>query len=280
MAKPMKAKAKAAHKKAPAPKKAAKIVKKAPKVVAKPKKAATPSKPTPEPKKRRQLERRDTDEQCDRVLNKKLGHILKSTWVSKVDEEGNKIEDLVKKEIRHRRDAGGYIENKFWNDIFEGFDLSENPLAELPPPETCDVPDDELLDCIAQLHNENHIKAIAWPLEGYLNHCDYMGETAFYGLLQAVVPSQDLPGHLAVLAQVAVMKFWERMGGVEKFHAKYWPVAEPMFDATLAFRFETLSEGNMTVKSFYLGHRAIFALFGAKEHMVTIFSKKNIVEEV
>ena len=103
--------------------------------------------------------------------------------------------------------------SRFWNDLFQSFNLREDVTDSLPDPSDDTAPSAEFLEVMGQAHHENPVKSSIVPLERYLAHCGLMGETAVYGLLKAVMPCPLLPYKKAALAQMAVLKYFARILG-------------------------------------------------------------------
>ena len=226
--------------------------------------------------KRRQLHRRDTDDQVRRAIERKLLHIPKRIWVSKRDEHGKSIDEHVHNEIRKRRAQGKYIGSEFWTWIFKSFKLLEDMLAELPMPSDDVSPDKELLEALSILQHENPVKAIAWPFEDYMNHAGQLGETATYGVLQAVmVNGVSISQANAQKAHMATMRWWARTGGCPRF----WEAVRPVFDQTLTLFFETKSEQGVKVSTFYNSYNKVIGMFADPEDLAKIFSATDIVEQ-
>ena len=159
----------------------------------------------------RKLARRDTDDQVDRACERKLAFIPKRIWVGKLNPQGQTVEQVVEKEIYRVRNDGGYIQTKFWIDLIIAFDLVETSQDILTAPEDDDIPPPkELLEVLECLYNENRIKCVVWPLEGFLAYSEALTPCITYGLLRATLPSPKLDRLLAAKAHVAIMRFWSR----------------------------------------------------------------------
>jgi hypothetical protein len=162
-------------------------------------------------KKRRFLGRRDTDEQVERACSHRLSSIPKSIWASKTNKEGHTVVEVITNEIRSKRGDGGKLGSRFWTSLFAAFDLHDNLASTLPdPPRDDDPPPEELLECLAKVHNENPCKVSTLPLERFLEYSQSLSATATFGLLNAVQVGPSLPHRVACRAQLAVLKFWAR----------------------------------------------------------------------
>ena len=75
--------------------------------------------------KRRQLNRRDSDDKVNRVVVERLGHIPQSLWEHKVNENGLTIRDIIKKEMKGLA-AGKRLSTKSWVKLHSDFALCES----------------------------------------------------------------------------------------------------------------------------------------------------------
>ena len=65
------------------------------------------------PSKRTQLNRRDSDEQVERAVQNRLGHLPPSLWETKQNAAGDMIRDLVKKAIKKNSCVNKRLSSRF-----------------------------------------------------------------------------------------------------------------------------------------------------------------------
>lgn len=87
-------------------------------------------------KKRRQLNRRSSDEQVERALAQRLSHLPDEVWRTKVNKDGLSISEYVKRAHKKMHSDGKKLGTKFWSDVYNEFDLNEScaDALEDPPP--------------------------------------------------------------------------------------------------------------------------------------------------
>ena len=106
------------------------------------------------------------------------------------------------------------LSGKFWYDLFRDFNIAEETAANLlDEPESDEGPTGELLECLSELHNNNQISSTVAPLQNFLAHCDTLSDVDMFGLMHAIVPSEDLTFANAVKGQVAVLESFARIAG-------------------------------------------------------------------
>ena len=158
---------------------------------------------------RDQSGRRELQQQVQRVLaSGRLDHIPQCVWSSKRTAEGLGVEEYIEQEILRKKIKDGRLSSKFWAGLFKDFDFDAG--ITLPPPDNDDAPCDMMIEALQILRQANEVKASCWALENFLENAPPMSEGRTYGLLRAILPSQQLSFSLAGKAQVAVLKWWAR----------------------------------------------------------------------
>jgi hypothetical protein len=161
--------------------------------------------------KRRQLNRRETDVQTQRYIDRKLSHIPASIVETVENKEGLSIRDFIAREIRSHRELNGRLSSKFLVKLYAEYDLGNSVFADMPEPSAADeILDEELMDHIGDCHDENPVNRNPKPLCKYLKSCPIMNSTNFHGLLHGIVEGPLLSHANASKVQVAALGFIAR----------------------------------------------------------------------
>ena len=172
---------------------------------------------TETPSKRRQPNRRDTDEMVDRNVTKKLSHIPECVWRNKIGKTTNlKIVDFVKREAKPIWAEGGRVSTKVWMKVFREFDLAESAADSLEdPPEDLPVAKD-LVMALSAACTGNPAGTPSAPLERYLETCPALNRAEMFGLFGACMKSPAMPRNVAIKCQVAILRYIARTYGFNK----------------------------------------------------------------
>lgn len=164
-------------------------------------------------KKRRQLNRRSSDEQVERALAQRLSHLPDEVWRTKVNKDGLSISEYVKRAHKKMHSDGKKLGTKFWSDVYNEFDLNESCADALEdPPEDLPVSKD-LLMALASARSGNPCGTPAAQLERFLERCGVLNRAELYGLFRAAMEGPSLPRVVAVKCQVAILRYLGRTPG-------------------------------------------------------------------
>jgi hypothetical protein len=208
---------------------------------------------------KRALERRDTDDQVERAVGKKLAHIPKSVVLGRKNKHGRNILEEAAIEIRTLRPTNGKLGSKWWMARLAEFKFTDGAYIDLPVPDGNDVPEQWLLDALDETHGANEVNAVAFPLEFAMETCSGLGPIATYGLLRGIEPSITLPYHVAAKCLVAVFGMWASTGDNVKY-PEMFSYMKPHGDAAIKFLWEHLSDNGVLRGPFletYSGHLSI-----------------------
>jgi len=211
---------------------------------ASPRKKASPKKGNQQKQPRRQLERRDTDEQVERALGKRLNHIPVSRWQGAVDEEGVDFWTFIGRSLKKAHSTGKKLGTKFWAATYERFGLNESAAADLADPPEDEVVDPNLLAVLSVANNGNPAGNPGAPFERYMSHCGTMNRRSFYGMCGATCESPTMSRAVAQRCQVAILKYLA--GEEDKEHIDdYWKVMKDTRAHALMTTWEELAEGGL-----------------------------------
>ena len=134
--------------------------------------------------KRRKFAGRDVPGQAERALQNVLTEDQLASASTRVW-QGMAIQECVEQEIT-RQGKNFKLRPRFWQQLFQSFGITQNPMMSVPKPNTGLVPQD-LVSCLIRCHNENNcIRGGAIiQLQEVLDALDGCEELALHGLLSA-----------------------------------------------------------------------------------------------
>ena len=196
----------------PAPKRAAAKKAAAKKAAASPVEPAVAVSVLPDepPQKRRQILRRHTDEQVDRAISTRLSHVPPSVLEGKTDSKGTSIREYIGRAIKDS--TQGRLGSRFWCKLNDDFGLCDSLADGLADPPDGEEPDAELIEMLQLCHHENPAARRTTALERYLEHCKVINKTSLYGLLRSTQESPSLTKVNCQRCQVAILKYFVRIG--------------------------------------------------------------------
>jgi hypothetical protein len=163
---------------------------------------------------RRQLERRETDEQFERIKDRKLSFVPIEVFSTKVDTDGISAKDCIMAEVRRNKITKSRLSTKFWVGFWEKYDFGDVLADTLPCPPEADVVDSELLEAIGVARQDNPIERNPDELVRYLRNCKGMNERSYFGVLTTMQEGPTLGHKHAVRIQVAVLELIGRTRSV------------------------------------------------------------------
>lgn len=247
---PMK-KAKTPMKKAKTPlKKASKYVKKA--TVKKAAGEATPCK--------RSSTRRDTDDQIERAIGKRLGHIPQNRWQGAIDEDGVDFWTYIGRSLKKTHAAGGNLGTRFWSDTYSRFALNDSPAADLADPPDEEIVDQHLIEVLAVANNGNPAGNPGAPFERLLEHCARFNRRSLFGMCHATCESPSMSRAVAQRCQVAILKYVARENEAEH-NRDYWDVMKDQWAHSVMMLWEELAEGGLRPGLFLATYSECLSLY-------------------
>ena len=144
--------------------------------------------------KRRRLNRRNTDEACERVIEDRLLPFYSRSLIEgAVNQKGEIIKKVIADHIRENRPSQERIATQCWTSIIETFDLNADAFDDIPDPDDGDGDArPSLVDKIAIAHHKSPAARKTGPLERYLEDVSDLSYTEIFGILQASVESHVL----------------------------------------------------------------------------------------
>jgi len=158
------------------------------------------------PSKRRQLERRDTDDQVERIRERKLPQVAVEVLKTKENAKGIKAKEYIAMELRAKRKTKGRLSTAFWVRFWEEYDFAEDIAGAMPEPPDEPV-DDELLEAIGDARCDDPAHRTPTTLTRLLEHAGLMNERSWFGLLTSMQEGQNLIHIHAVKIQAATLSY-------------------------------------------------------------------------
>ena len=183
---------------------------KAPLAPASPTLAKCASTPTSDSKKLKQLERRDTDDQVDRVIEQKLSSVPAHVIVGAVAKDGvTKVRDFIAAEIRTLRGTTKRLSTRFWSSFNDHFDIDVNASDILEEPPANEEIADELVEKISLAHADNPAERTCEGVERYLEF-NTLSKREMYLLIKASQEGPTLSKAFSVKLRVNIVKYFAR----------------------------------------------------------------------
>lgn len=162
--------------------------------------------------KRRQLERRNTEEQVKRIISRKLGHFDAHVIKTQTNARGQTVYMWIRDQVKSKQNINGRLSTQVWTQFWREFDLSGDIAERLPvPPEGAnETVDEELIEGLWAARHANPAERSPVALTRYLEKAPKMSETSLYGLLQAIQIGPNLSRAHAMKLQVATLQYFAR----------------------------------------------------------------------
>jgi hypothetical protein len=110
--------------------------------------------------KRRRCERRDSEEQRDRVIHDRFENYDPIVIANRKNDKGETIADCIMDELQHLKTKGEYFETKFWTKIHLDFKLDVGLFQKLPDISGGGEPNEEIIDALAVAREKTPINAL------------------------------------------------------------------------------------------------------------------------
>jgi hypothetical protein len=167
--------------------------------------------------KRRRVERRDTEDQVERVIATRLLPQFRLEDVNGiVSAAGEHIRPYLARHIHDNKSGAKYLTSRFWTQFFKVFDLKVQGLSGVPEPQTEEEVSDALTRAMQTAHHDNPAQRSVEPLERLLETMLKPNYLEFFGLVQCAqeAPTMSRPSSLrlkmAILSLVARL-FWQML---------------------------------------------------------------------
>ena len=195
--------------------------------------------------KRKQLARRDSDEQVDRYIAREFPHVSEARLLTVRSDDGKSLQAFVKEELKRRRStkAGTTAPSH------AGFMKTSNFIR------TCSRV------CPSRVSERNQkLEAAIEEIKSFWARCGNLDEIDMYALLNSVVPGPMLGWKESTQLQVAVLDFIARTSSHEQF-SRYWEIVKDQFDHSLKEFYEAQIKEGVKRSTFLRMRRDTMALY-------------------
>jgi hypothetical protein len=166
--------------------------------------------PTPTSKRRR-LDRRSTDDQVDRIIDRKLAKKYPKELIDgSVATDGTTPRQMIADEVRNTKTQGEYLKQELWVLFFAKFPVHRGLVALMPAPPANQEVRAEVLEALAPLHEKNPVLRQADHLAQFLSLANDLNETEIFGIVSASQQSLTVTESMYVKAMLALMRYAQR----------------------------------------------------------------------
>lgn len=197
-------------------------------------------------RKRRQIQRRNTEEQCARFQERKLSHIDQVRLRTLRNEEGQSIEQFICDELRTKRCKQGRLSAKFLVRLYKSFNLASDTWDALPRPPADGEHDEELAQLISLCHDENKFTRDTSPLCAHLETCAELDIGPLLSLLHGSLAGPLLDEGNASKVQNAVLHYMARFSVNTKYPDVFDIVKHQLGESFKTHVQQSLSDGART----------------------------------
>ena len=166
---------------------------------------------------KRRLDRRDTEDQIDRIVQRKLLPKFPKEIISgAVAADGSTPRGMIADEIRRTRTKGEHLKQEFWARFFVKHPLHRGVIALLPMP-----PDDQevrhgVTEAIAPLKNKNPVCRQADHISQYLSLATDLNEAEIYAIVVAAQESTTVTSAMNIKTMLGIMRYAQRNSYLNK----------------------------------------------------------------
>ena len=220
---------------------------------------------------RTRLERRESEEQAERAVEGRLGHLPSQSWKMLRNENNESIFDVARDYISRRRPKKVRLSTRFFEGIFRSFGLTDKMVAVLEVPEDEETLDPKLDDALDWLHHKDPTKRTSKPLCRLLEYCGPLNRYEWYGLLTNVLESEQVPKARAMACQLAALKHAQKTQ-MWVAHRDYWTCFKAHFDQAMKFDWEEQSATGVDADTWVLLNLAIFSMWSSTDDLQKVMA--------
>ena len=222
-------------------------------------------------KRRRQLQRRDTEEKVERAIQLHFGHVPRMIIETKTI-QGMTVRERITHDMRSLKTNGGRLGAKYWTDLVQEYASSCDPCHALVVKDAGEAVRDALVAALQHSTSTNPAQRTHEPLLNYLSQCNDMNQKEFVGLLRAAHKVSGTGKLSSDQLMVGIMKFIAKNQLAEKFKDEVKSMLQA-FDPVLCRHYSSLKksgvkpstylECNMELVCLLLDQADVLAVVGA-----------------
>ena len=169
---------------------------------------------------RARLARRDTDEQVERIIEKKLKPLYPMDMIAAaVHADGSTPRSLIAAEVKATKTTGEHLKQEFWSRFFQKFPLRLASIV--PEPAGHHAIRQDVLDAVAPMHHDNPAMRSASTLATYLEDVQDLSPGELHGI---ILRSQTISGEMRRQAILALLAYIKKTGAEQKWPAMISPL--------------------------------------------------------
>jgi hypothetical protein len=197
--------------------------------------------------KRRQLNRRGSDDVVDRAVEDHFGHLTPFQKIS------FKVDDMTLRERiasdRNAMPSGKRLGAAYWRALAMQYVCDSDPVTELVPSNPLLEVSDQLVAALSQLHHKNPAARSVEPMIAYLRHATHINETELIGALKGMLAPLAIKKLSIDTMLVEAMRCVVRLDLKSK-HPLVIQAVKGHFDTSLAAQFSKLKMSGISLKVF------------------------------
>jgi hypothetical protein len=163
-----------------------------------------------EPKSRRQLNRRDSNDTYVRATEGKLDHIDAAMLVSKMLPCGKSAKQYLKDAIAENKSGNKRLCPAFWIGFYALFGLTESVLEQIPDPDEAEEIDPGVWDALKTARSDHTLVRGVRPFERYMEKVAGVNYRTWAGIATLTLEGPKLCKHNAMTLQFAALSAFAR----------------------------------------------------------------------
>lgn len=224
--------------------------------------------------KRKQLDRRDTEQAVERILNEHFaGFTRAQTDVMTVD--GLTLrQTLIDRKRDKKGDAGSRLGTKLYSELGRAFALESSPVRALQVKDLSETVQPSLYQALKTAQDPNPAKRSKQPLYNFFSSVKDLNQKETVGLLRSISESAHVKGTAGRLHAFEVLKFIINSGLDKKFPEEISIMAST-FDETLAGTFEDMTKEHMPMATWWQNFSKYVRVLGCFDDFTQIMDELN-----
>lgn len=227
-------------------------------------------------RKRRQLARRDTEDQCERAVEQHFSHMTKAQLES-ITVDGLCVRARIMQDIKGNKDCAARkrLGATYWKGVVAKYNEKLGATGQLEVKNKTQPVRDSLLQAIESATRKNPATRTIEPLVALLQHCASLNQREFVGMFTAVNSCSQLLGRLATdTIYIEAMKYVRRAKQVGEF-AQEIEILKPHFDISLSHQWGRMKKAGVGVLTWLGTHRELVTLLLDEADVDAVMSAKG-----
>ena len=225
----------------------------------------------------RRLNRRDSEEKTARAVAKHCKFVPKSLLEHK-QVDGKLLREQVRLDVRELEN-GKRLGTKYWADLIALYTSDDSSAASSLAPSKVEEVADDLLEALAQMHDDNPANRRNGKLTAYLRTAPPFNQTEWIGMVKVMSDPQieRLRNHSGLM--VEWMKFAARTKAKDQFPAELG-VCKGLFDKALIQHWASLKKSSIKLSTFLELHLDACSLIMDRTDLLAVVASKDDMSAV